>query len=416
MLVLAGVFIVRHHEESKKKAEAAKRKTAPTPVSAAPIRTGDIGVHLDALGTVTPMQTVTVKSRVAGQLVALHFTEGQIVKQNDLLAEIDPAPFLASVKQAEGQLARDQAQLENARLDLARYRTVFQQHAIPEQQVRTQEATVHQAEGTVKVDEGALDNAHAQLNYASIRSPLDGRVGLRLVDVGNMINPTDATGLMVITQLKPITVVFSIPEDQVGEVATEMKRGPQLSVEAWDRDQHAKLADGHLLTIDNQIDTSTGTVKLKAIFDNAHDELFPNQFVNAKLLVKTLPNSTLVPTAAIQRAGDKASVFVIGEDNKVESKEVQVVTTDGDTTAVTGVKAGENVVTDGFEKLQSGSQVQVRSPNEKASDDNARADQPAPNGKKGAKGGKEGRTGKKNSSDSQSPDSSESSKHSKSDQ
>ena len=368
---LAAVFILRHHEAMKKAEEAEKRKTAPIPVTIAVARKGDIGEYLTTLGTVTPAQNVTVKSRVDGALTAVHFTEGQMVKKDDLLAELDPTPFLAAVKQSEGQLARDQAQLKNARLDLERYRRVFLQHAIPEQQVQTQEALVEQEEGTTKLDEGALDNARAQLAYTFIRSPLTGRAGLRLVDVGNMVHATDAGGILVIAQLQPIDVVFSISEDQIGEVATEYKKGQPMPVDALDRDEHAKLATGKLLTLDNQIDATTGTVKLKAEFANAHDELFPNQFVNAKLLVKTIHDATIVPSGAIQHQGDKSTVFVMGGDQKVANRPVQIVTTDGDNSAVTGVNPDDKIVTDGFEKLQDGSLVEVKTDQDEAAPNDA---------------------------------------------
>ncbi len=375
LIALVLALMVVRHVEAKKKADAAKnRKIAPIPVSVAAVQRGDIGVHLVALGTVTPEQNVVVKTRIDGQLVQLPFKEGQTVKKGDLIALIDPAPYLAAVKQSEGQLARDQAQLKNARIDLERFQNVFKQHAISEQQVATQEALVEQDEGTVKLDEGSLDNARAQLSYTSIRSPLDGRVGLRLVDVGNMVHAADTTGIVVITQLQPITIVFNIPEDQVGEVAGELRQGHDMPVEAWNRDQQTKIAVGKLLTLDNEVDVATGTVKLKALFPNEKNELFPNQFVNARLLVKTIHDANLIPVVAIQRANQKAFVFSVGQDRKVQSHDIQVVTTDGDISAVTGVNPGDTIVTDGFDKLQAGSQVEVKTGMDAAQgrgDDNA---------------------------------------------
>ncbi len=341
------------------KAGAAGR---PVPVSVTQAKKGDIGEYITALGAVTPVYTVTVKSRVDGQLMTIHYREGQLVKKGDLLAEIDPKPYQATLLQAEGQLARDQAQLKNSQIDLERYKGIYAERAIPEQQLATQGATVLQNEGTVKLDQGLVDSAKVNLDYAKITSPIDGRVGLRLVDPGNIVHAADTNGLLVITQLQPITVVFSIAEDYISEVVTQMRAGNTLSVDALDRDQQKQIAHGSLLTLDNQIDNTTGTVKLKANFANRDNKLFPNQFVNAKLLVRTLHGTTLVPTAAIQRNAQMAYVYILKPDQTVLSQKVNVATTDANQAAVTGINPGVTVVTDGFDKLQDGIKVSVRKP------------------------------------------------------
>jgi multidrug efflux system membrane fusion protein len=363
--VIVGVLLIvliasRMIEAHRKAEEAKKQKAAPIPVSVATAKKGDLGVHLDALGVVTPLQTVTVHSRVEGELKEIHFTEGQLVKQGDLLAVIDPAPFEAALTQSAGQLARDQAQLENARIDLTRYENAFKERAISEQQVATQRALVAQDEGTVKSDQGSLQNAQIQLAYTHITSPLAGRVGLRLVDLGNLVNTTDASGLLVITQLQPITVIFSVAEDFVGQIAGNLRIHQAMPVTALDRDQQKSLAQGSVLTIDNQIDPTTGTVKLRAVFPNTNDELFPNQFVNARLLLNTLHDAILVPVAAIQRNNQDQTIYVVGEDHKAQARKVTTAAIDGDTAAVNGVNAGDTVVTDGFDKLQNGTLVEVR--------------------------------------------------------
>jgi membrane fusion protein, multidrug efflux system len=332
------------------------------PVSVIQAKKGDIGEYITALGAVTPVYTVTVKSRVDGQLMSIHYREGQLVKKGDLLVEIDPRPYQASVLQGEGTLARDQALLKNSLIDLDRYKMIYAQRAIPEQQLATQEATVLQNQGTVKLDEGLLDSAKVNLDYTKITSPIDGRVGLRLVDPGNIVHAADTNGLVVITQLQPITVIFTIAEDYISEVVAQMRAGHVLGVDALDRDQQKQIAHGSLLTLDNQIDNTTGTVKLRANFANQDNKLFPNQFVNAKLLVRTLHDATLVPSAAIQRNAQMAYVYVLKPDQTVASQKVTVATTDANTAAVTGINPGATVVTDGFDKLQDGIKVSVRKP------------------------------------------------------
>jgi multidrug efflux system membrane fusion protein len=355
VIVIGGVWLIAASRPRKKAGPP-----PPTPVAAAAVTVGDIGVYYDALGTVTPVYTVTVASRVAGELTQVLYTEGQIVKKNELLAVIDPRPYQAALLQAQGQLARDEASLKNAHIDLNRYQNAFKEHAIPQQQLATQAATVDQDEGTVKVDQGNLAAAQVNVDYTRIVSPIDGRVGLRSVDPGNIVPANGTTGIAVITQLQPITVIFNIAEDSLGDVTAQMGSGHPLAVKALDRSKQHEIAQGELLTVDNQINTTTGTVRARASFPNTHNELFPNQFVNARLLVKTLSHVDLVPDAAVQRSSDTAFVYVIQKDSTVKSQNVRVLASEGGKTAVTGVGAGAQVVVDGFDKLQNGSKVQLR--------------------------------------------------------
>jgi membrane fusion protein, multidrug efflux system len=333
---------------------------AGIPVSVDTVKRGNIDIFLDALGTVTPVSTVTVTSRVGGELTEVLYQEGQMVKKNDLLAVIDPRPYNALLLQARGQLVRDQAQLKNARLDLARYQSAYQQRAVPEQQMATQEALVEQDAGVVQLDEGNLAAAQINVDYTRIVSPIDGRVGLRAVDSGNIVVANGATGLATITQLQPITVIFSLAEDNLSEVAAQISAGHTLRVDALDREQQHALAQGTLITLDNQINPTTGTVRARATFPNLKNELFPNQFVNARLLVKTLTQVDLVPTAAIQRNTDAAFVYIAQANGTVKSADVKIIATEGEVSAVTGVKPGDQLVTDGFDKLQNGVKIVVR--------------------------------------------------------
>jgi multidrug efflux system membrane fusion protein len=355
-LVLCVWLLIHWLSKPKPKAPA----PAGIPVSAGVAKLGSIDIFLDALGTVTPVSTVTVTSRVSGELTDVRYQEGQLVKKNDLLAVIDPRPYAALLAQAKGQLARDQAMLKNARLDLGRYQNAYEQHAIPEQQLATQQALVEQDMGVVELDQGNLASAQVNVDYTQIASPIDGRVGLRSVDPGNIVSADGTVGLATITQLQPITVIFNIAEDDLSRVEEQIAAGQTLRVYALDRSQQRTLAQGSLITLDNQINLATGTVRARATFPNLKNELFPNQFVNARLLVKTLSQVVLVPAAAIQRNNDAAFVYVTQPDSTVVSRDVKIVATEGDVSAVTGVKPGEQLVTDGFDKLQSGSKIAVR--------------------------------------------------------
>lgn len=330
------------------------------PVSVATVERRDLPVYMSGLGSVTAFNTVAVKSRVDGQLVQVAFREGQEVKKGDLLAVIDPRPYQVALDQAQATLLKDQSQLKNAQLDLQRYNGLVAAGVVSHQQVDTQEALVGQLQGTVRADQAAIENAKLNLVYCHITAPVDGRVGLRLVDTGNMVKANDTNSLLVITQLQPIAVLFTLPEDSLPLVAGHMRAGT-LRVEAYSRDDQTKLATGNLLTIDNQIDQSTGTGKLKAVFDNHERALWPNQFVNVRLLLEVRKNSTVVPAAAVQRGPQGTFAYVVKGNNTVEVRPVTLALTQGNVTAIVqGVAPGEVVVTDGQDKLQNGSKVEFR--------------------------------------------------------
>ena len=363
VLVLAVIvfLLVRSRSGNAQKAAAAadaQRSGRAVPVVAVPATVADLPVYLTGLGTVSATNTVTVRSRVDGQLLRVDFQEGQLVHRGDLLAQIDPRPFEVQLTQAEGQRGKNEAAIANARLDLQRFRTLFEQSIVPQQQLDTQAATVRQLEATLKSDQGLIDSARLNLAYTRITAPLTGSVGLRLVDPGNIVHANDANGLVVITQLAPIAVVFTIPADHLPPVQQQLKKGLKLPVEAWDRDLKNRIASGTLLAVDNQIDPATGTVRIKAIFDNESGELYSNQFVNARLLVDTLHDAIVIPTAAIQRSPQSTFVWAVKPDSTVEMRNVAVQLTSGDVTAVrTGVAAGDRVVVDGVDRLAPGSKV-----------------------------------------------------------
>ena len=361
LLALALYALLAKSGEEPSRAGQAPGGARPFPVLVASARTGDMGVYLNGLGSVIPLNTVNVKSRVDGQLMKVLFQEGQVVNSGELLAQIDPRPFEVQLMQAEGQLARDEAQLKNARLDLKRYKDLYEQGYVPKQQVDTQEAMVRQSEGIVKSDQSQIDNAKLQLVYSRITAPISGRIGLRLVDPGNMVRANDTNGLLVITQLTPITVVFTIPEDSLPAVMERLKAGQQLPVDAFDREQKKKLATGTLLTVDNQIDPNTGTVRLKAVFPNEDGALFPNQFVNARLLLEVKHGVTIVPSAAVQRGSKGTFVYVVKEDRTVAVRPVAVGASYAEEASInSGLSPEERVVVDGTEKLREGSKVEVR--------------------------------------------------------
>jgi multidrug efflux system membrane fusion protein len=337
-----------------------KGRRPVAPVAVAPVRSGPLSIYLNGLGTVTPLRTVTVRSRVEGQLMRVLFTEGQQVNEGQLLAEIDPRAFQAQLTQAEGQLQRDQAQLANARVDLERYRLLLKQDSIAEQQVASQQALVRQLEGTVKVDQGNVDNARLQLSYARITAPIAGTVGLRLVDQGNIVRGGDATGIAVITQVAPAAVMFTIPQDNLPAVLSRLKSGDKIPVEVYDREQKVKLGSGRLLTADNQIDTTTGTVRLKAQLPNDDRALFPNQFVTVRMLVDTREDAITVPSSSIQRGAQGLFVYVVNDDQTVTLRNVKTGVTEGTRIEVlSGVKARERVVIDGTDRLRDGMKVEI---------------------------------------------------------
>jgi multidrug efflux system membrane fusion protein len=362
-LLLALIFFIIKWvgNPSEENSKASKKLNEPViAVTAAVSIQGDFPVYLNGLGTVTALRTVTVKSRVDGELIHVAFKEGSLVNAGDLLAEIDPRAFQVQLMQAEGQLQRDQALLKNAQMDLVRYKTLLEQDSIAAQQTHTQQSVVEQHQGTVEIDRGLVANAKLQLSYARITAPITGRLGLRLVDQGNIINTSDASGLAVITQISPISAVFTLPEDNLPAVMKRFKSGEVLSIEAYDRGGNIKLAEGQLLAVDNQIDTSTGTVKLKGQFTNEDNTLFSNQFVNIKMKMETLHAVTIIPTSAIQRGIIGPFVYVVKDDQTVKVQALSLGPTDGEKVAILkGLQANELVVTDGADKLRDNVKVKL---------------------------------------------------------
>lgn len=356
---------------------------ALAPVQAATATSEAVPRYLTGLGTITAANTVTVHSRVNGQLLALHFQEGQQVKAGDLLAEIDPSQFKVALAQAQGQLAKDNATLSNARRDLARYQQLVKTNLVSRQELDTQQSLVTESLGTVKADEASVASAQLQLDWTRISAPIDGRVGLKQVDIGNQISTSDTTGIVVLTQTHPIDLIFTLPESDIATVVKAQKAGQSLTVEAWDRTNKQKLSNGALLSLDNQIDATTGTIKLKARFNNLDDALFPNQFVNARLLVDTEQNAVVIPTAALQMGNEGNFVWVLNDENKVSKHIVVPGIQDSQKVVISaGLSAGDKVVTDGIDRLTEGAKVEVVEAHSATTDTKPAAEH---SGKKGAR-------------------------------
>jgi multidrug efflux system membrane fusion protein len=361
-LILLAIGYVWYSRRQAAEASAAAKVVRPSiPVSAAKAQTGNLNIYLSAIGAVTPFNTTTVKSRVDGAIQEINYKEGQTVKAGDLLIQIDPRPYQVQLAQADGQMAKDQATFEDARLTYERDQELYSEGVLARQTLDDQQSLMNQARGAVATDQGAIASAKLNITYSKITAPITGRIGLRMLDLGNIVHATDTTGLAVITQLQPISVIFAIPEDDIPRVAKRMQGGQALPVEAWDREFKKKIASGTLLTFDNEIDPTTGTVKLKASFDNPDFALFPSQFVNARLLINTIENTVLIPTAAVQKSPQGTYVYVIKPDNTVAQRGITVGATQGDLSSIkTGLADGETVVTDGVDKLQPGVKVSAR--------------------------------------------------------
>jgi len=350
------VFVVPAPQERAGRSAA----NAAQPIGAATVGTGNIRIVVNALGTVTPLATVTVRTQINGQLTEVAFKEGQIVKKGDFLAQIDPRPYQVALQQAQGQLVHDQALLDMAKTDLARFQNLIKTNAIPRQQLDSQVFLVKQYEGQIQIDQAQIDTQKLNLTYCHIVSPVDGRVGLRLVDPGNYVQTTDTTGLAVVTKLEPISVIFSVPEDDLNQIRAQLRAGATLEATAYDRANVNQLAVGTLATLDNQIDTTTGTVRLRADFENHDTKLFPNQFVNVRLLVRTLDNAVTIPTAAVQRGAPGTYVYVVNANDTVSVRPVKLGPNEDDRTAVeSGLSPGERVAVDGVDRLRDGAHVTI---------------------------------------------------------
>ena len=370
-LALCGSFMACTGGDAKQQAQAAAPRAVS--VAIAPVKQQDMPVYLVGLGAVTAFNTANIKSRVDGQIMQVNFKEGQNVKEGELLIVIDPRPYQVQLEQMQAQLFKDQASLRDAQLNLQRYTTLIPSGSIAQQQVDTQKSTVDQLDGQVRTDQAQIDNAKLQITYCHITAAFNGRVGLRQVDPGNIVHAADTNPMLILTQLQPIAVIFTLPEDQLPTVSQHMRNGT-LEVDAYNADNKTKLATGKLLTIDNEIDPTTGTAKLKAVFDNRDNQLWPNQFVNINLLLETRKNSTVVPTAAILRGPQGTFVYAVKSDQTVEARPVTIALAQGDTTAVSGgVNPGDTVVTDGQDKLQGGSKIAPRNVTPKAGSANPAA-------------------------------------------
>lgn len=374
LLLILAFLLVRHYrneekEEAAKKAAASKQQGAS--ITAGESKTGDINIYVNALGTVTPIYSVTVYSQITGKVMAVHYTEGQLVNKGDPLVDIDPQPYEATLHQAEGNLEHDQGVLAQGRMDLARYQAAYARNAIAKQQLDDQEQAVRQYESSVKADQATVAYDQVQLDYCHIVAPIGGKVGLRLVDPGNTVFSGSGSTLVVITQLQPMTVVFNVSEDDIPQVQAQLKGGHALEVDAYNRANDKRLEAGTLTSLDNQVDTTTGTVKFRATFPNKDLSLFPNQFVNARLLVRTLRQVTLVPSAAVQHNGTAAFVYVIQPNNTVAVQQITTLTSNEQVTAAQGVNAGLNLATSGFDRLENGVPVTVRAQNSANANSNA---------------------------------------------
>src|SRR5215471_4578091 len=360
-LAVLGIFLVLHDKKQKElKAKEAAAAPPAASITVGQSKTGNINVYVNALGTVTPVYTVTLYSQITGKVITVHYTEGELVTPGDPLVDIDPQPYQALLTQAEGTLAHDQSVLDQARIDLARYQAAWARNAIAKQQLDDQVQAVRQAEGSVKADQGAVAYDKVQLSYCHIVSPIGGRVGLRLVDPGNTVFSGNSSTLVVITQLQPITVVFNVSEDDLSQIQTQLSAGRTLKVDAYDRANNKQIESGKLTSVDNQVDTTTGTVKFRATFPNNRFSLFPNQFINTRLLVQTLRNATLVPTASVQYNGTNPFVYVVQSNNTVALRQIKVVTSNEKETAVEGLTPGLLLATSGFDRLENGAAVTVR--------------------------------------------------------